>query len=100
MELLLDNKTYNLLIAIQNAEIYYCDDHDYDIRYLADYQFAFWGSNNNGPYVTISTKGRVAIRNYRENQNLIFFNKLISVFTLLIALTTLILTMYQFFNPC
>lgn len=98
MNFMLDKITYNLLVKISKCNEFVSDKHSDDLRYLNDYQLISHIERKEKHYYTIYPKGRVAIRNYRENLYLILFNKLVSIFTLLFALATLVITFYQFFK--
>ena len=87
---MLDKTTYDLLLKISRNFEYQCLVFDDNLRYLEHYQFISYIEKNNSYYFTILPKGRVALRNYEENEKLIFFNKCISIATIFIAMATLI----------
>lgn len=97
MNFMLDKTTYDLLLKISNSVKYRCLVFDDNLRYLEHYQFISYEENNNSYYFTILPKGRVALRNYEENEKLIFFNKCISIVTLSIATATLIVAIITLF---
>ena len=95
MYFVLDEKTYKLLLKIKRDKA--CkSDGSMQFLYLLDSNFIYSVYGNDYLY-EISPRGEVALNNYRENKYLILFNKILSVVTLLIALITLIITIYQIF---
>ena len=87
---MLDKTTYNLLLKIKNEEKCKSDGSS-DFLYLKEFQFIDYYSNYFERF-HITAKGNVALRNYEENEKLIFFNKCISIATIFIAMATLIVT--------
>ena len=96
----LEKITYNLLVKISKLSEYVCETESDDLDYLRKQEFLFYDYRNNIHHYRISTKGRVAIRNYCENTKLILFDKIISIVTLVVATLTLVTTFYQFFDVC
>lgn len=95
MYFVLDEKTYKLLLKVKHNKT--CkSDGSKQFSYLTTYGFLDSVIDQDNLY-EISSKGEIAIDNYRENKYLILFNRIISVTTLLIALVTLIISIYQVF---
>lgn len=97
MYFMLDEKCYKLLLDIKKADKFKPLGFSYQFDYLFKFDFVDHCMSDSN-YYHITSKGEVALNNYCENKHLLLFNKLISVVTLLIALATLIVTLYQVFK--
>lgn len=94
MNFMLDKTMYDLLVKIKNVSEYRCVMSNDDLLYLSKSGFTDYHYDGSIYCCSITPKGRVAIRNYAENEKSIFFNKLISIATLVFAFLTLLVSVF------